>query len=74
MGMVAVCALYNVQRFGNDHNRRGKRKGTAIKGTVRKSFSGFQWKQHFLPESLIVHIAGDPRKLCVIDEIRQYER
>ena len=58
IGMVAVSTFYDVQPFGSNGNRSGKRKGTAIKGAVRKSLSGFQRKQHFFLESLLVHITA----------------
>ena len=34
IGMVAVSTFYDVQLFGSDHNRRGKGKSAAIKGTI----------------------------------------
>ena len=62
IGMVTICAFYDIQLFGSNRNRCSKCKSAAIKRSVRKSLSGFQRKQHFFLESLIVHIAADLRK------------
>ena len=57
--MQAVGALDDVQLLGCNRNWISQFKTAAVEGTEGKVFTGFQRKQHFLKEPLIIYISAD---------------